>query len=107
MLKFNNGEGKNNAYYFSKNNRVKFFSYSLIASALIGSAMVTTEKAVYASVNSSPISVSNSDTKNNNSFKNNITGKSEIENSVTKSTQNEKITARGKEIGRASRRERV
>jgi len=63
MLKFNNGEGKNNAYYFSKNNRVKFFSYSLIASALIGSAMVTTEKAVYASVNSSPISVSNSDTK--------------------------------------------
>lgn len=97
MLKFNNREGKNNAYYFAKNNRVKFFSYSLIASALIGSAMVTTEKAVYASVNSSPISVSNSDTKNNNSFKNNITSKSEIENSVTKSTQNEKFTARGKD----------
>ena len=89
MLKENNIKCKNNSCYYFKNNKTRFFSYSLLATTLIGTALGTCIKPIYAQADSTSALIKNSATTKNSAFKNNANINSQNNNSTVHGKDNE------------------
>ncbi len=89
MLKENNIKCKNNSCYYFKNNKTRFFSYSLLATTLIGTALGTCIKPIYAQADSTSALIKNSVTTKNSAFKNNTNINLQNNNSTVHGKDNE------------------
>ena len=89
MLSKNNRKRKNNSCCYFKNNKTRFFSYSLIATTLIGTALGTCNKPIYAQADSTSALIKNSATTKNPVLKNNSNIISQNNNSTIQGKDNE------------------
>ena len=89
MLSKNNRKRKNNSCCYYKNNKTRFFSYSLIVTILIGTALGTCNKPIYAQADSTSALIKNSATTKNPVLKNNSNLISQNNNSIIKGKDNE------------------
>ena len=89
MLSKNNRKRKNNSCCYFKNNKTRFFSYSLIATTLIGTALGTCNKPIYAQADSTSALIKNSATTKNPVLKNNSNIISQNNNNTIQGKDNE------------------